>query len=80
MIIGLSDTAFEYRGTIQDIIWLFYPGAELVAGPKGEFFLHLTLRQEGQLLWAETQLYSNGTAMAHRRRACPSCPGKLPMN
>lgn len=78
MIIGLSDTAFEYRGTIQDIIWLFYPGAELVAGPKGEFFLHLTLRQEGQLLWAETQLYSNGAAMAHREEGLPILPGETP--
>ncbi|SHF19820.1 coproporphyrinogen dehydrogenase HemZ [Desulforamulus putei] len=78
MIIGLSDTAFAYRGTIQDIIWLFYPGAELMPEHKGEFFLHLTLRQEEQVLWAEAQLFSNGTSMAHREEGLPLLTEETP--
>ncbi|ABO51385.1 coproporphyrinogen III oxidase, anaerobic [Desulforamulus reducens MI-1] len=79
MIIGLSNTAFEYKGTIQDIIWLFYPGAELVAEDKGDFLLQLNLSQEVEFnLWAEAQLYVNGASLAQREEGHPLIPAEVP--
>lgn len=78
MIIGLSDTAFAYKGTIQDVIWLFYPGAELVAEAQGELFLHLSLGEAAEVLWAEAQLYSNGASLTQREEGRPILPEETP--
>lgn len=77
MIIGLSDTAITYRGTIQDIIWLFYPGAKLVTEPEGDFSLHLNLGQAEEL-WAEAQLFANGAALAQREAGQPIVAEETP--
>ena len=76
MIIGLSTLAEEYRGTIQDIIWLFYPGAQLVTDSEASLILSLTLGEQGKSLWAEAQLYAEGSAMAHRETGEPILPGE----
>ncbi|MEG6520482.1 coproporphyrinogen dehydrogenase HemZ [Desulfotomaculum sp. 1211_IL3151] len=76
MIIGLSNTAFEYRGTIQDIIWLFYPGAIFVES-EGDFSLHLNLGQ-AKKLWAEAQLFANGSALAQREEGLPLAAEETP--
>ena len=79
MIIGLSPLAEEYKGTIQDIIWLFYPGAELVtAESETDLFLHLTLGEQGKSLWAEAQLYAGGSALAQRESGEPIQPAEAP--
>ncbi len=75
--IGLSGTACEYMGTIQDVIWLFYPGAELVDENKYPY-LHLDIGQEGAELWAEAQFYSNHSAMARRVTGLPLVPEETP--
>ncbi|GAB6158450.1 hypothetical protein JCM39194_16500 [Desulfotomaculum varum] len=76
MIIGLSDTAYNYQGTIQDIIWLFYPGARFFTATEGAFSIHLTLSDQANNLWAEAQLFSSGMAMAHRETGQPLLPGE----
>lgn len=78
MIIGLSATAEQYRGTIQDIIWLFYPGAELVAENNEGAYINLDVSQQGEKLWAEAQFYFNGAAMAHREAGFPLLPEEAP--
>ncbi|GAB6179608.1 coproporphyrinogen III oxidase [Desulfotomaculum defluvii] len=77
MIIGLSNIAFEYRGTIQDIIWLFYPGAELVAEDRGDFSLHLNLGNLEEL-FAEAQLFAKDVSLAQREEGQPITPEESP--
>ena len=63
--IGLTGAAVPYQGTIQDVIWLFHPGAQLVhSGPAPR--LHLELGQEGPVLWAEARFYDQPAAIIHR--------------
>lgn len=63
--IELTGAAVLYQGTIQDVIWLFYPGAQLVhSGPEPR--LHLELGQEGPVLWAEARFYDQPAAITHR--------------
>lgn len=70
MLIGLSATGFDYKGTIQDIIWLFYPSAELVSEQDGDIYLNLILH-EGEVLRAEAQLFSKGASMAYFEEGRP---------
>lgn len=78
MIIGLSETAFAYKGTIQDVIWLFYPGAQLLADTRGELYLDLILSNPATVLWAEAQLFGEGAAMAQRVEGIPLLPAETP--
>lgn len=78
MIIVLSPLAEEYKGTIQDIIWLFYPGAQLVTDGEKDLFIQLSLGEQGRLLWAEAQLYAAGSALAQREVGEPLQPAEAP--
>lgn len=78
MIIGLSETAFAYKGTIQDIIWLFYPGAELLADTRGELYLDIILNNQDPVLWAEAQLFGEDISMAHRAEGVPLLTEEAP--
>ncbi|CCO08074.1 coproporphyrinogen dehydrogenase HemZ [Desulforamulus hydrothermalis] len=76
MIIGLSDTAYSYLGTVQDIIWLFYPGARFSTAAEGDLTIQLILNDQDGNLWAEAQLFSSGMAVAHRETGQPWLPGE----
>lgn len=77
-MIGLSGAAIDFIGTIQDIIWLFYPGAALIPEDKNSTYIHLELGQQGVELWAEAQLYQSGAATARRETAIPLMAEEAP--
>lgn len=78
MIIGLSESALAYKGTIQDVIWLFYPGAELVGDQPGEINLNLTFDTEEPVLYVEAQLFGVAASLAHREEGVPLVPEEAP--
>ncbi|RYD03264.1 hypothetical protein N752_20750 [Desulforamulus aquiferis] len=76
MIIGLTGEAVDYVGTIQDIIWLFFPGAELLPNNTAGTYIKLEFGNEGNGLWAEAQFYHQGAANAYRENGTPLTPGE----
>lgn len=71
MIIGLTGKAIDYVGTIRDIIWLFYPGAELISNNTNEIFINLELAGFDSELWGEAQVFNNSSSFAYRETGLP---------